>query len=315
MTTILITGAGGQLGRELTNRAWPASYKVHAADSASLDITERDAVLATVKKVEPTVIINAAAYTDVDGAEDDEDRAMAVNATAVEWLADAADRVGAMLVQVSTDYVFAGRSPDGGERGWYVEDDEPVPCSAYGRTKLAGEQAAVVADKAVVVRSSGLYAAHGRNFVNTMLRLAAAGRDIGVVGDQLVCPTAAGDVAEAIVGLVAASDGGADHLPSRYYHAASPDAASWHEFALAIFDASAAGFDGRCRLLTTAEYRARAARPADSRLDSSRLAEELGIRLPSWRSSLPFVVTELEREAGAEQPVNRSADRVEVEMR
>ena len=286
--SVLITGAAGQLGRELQRAAWPDGTELFALTSSDLDITDRGAVLAEVQRLGPSVIVNAAAYTAVDRAEDDEERALAVNAIAVESLADAADRVGALLVQVSTDYVF-----DGSGSRWYLEDDPVAPIGAYGRTKALGEAAALRAQHSIVVRTAWVYSAHGSNFVKTMLRLAGDRDELGVVADQFGCPTAAADIAAAIVELVDRFED-VGSLPHRLFHVAAPDDASWHQFACAIFERSGRRDRLTIKALTTAEYPTRASRPANSRLDTDRLAATLDHRLPSWRDSLTLVVDELQ---------------------
>ncbi len=287
---VLVVGAGGQLGRELRRAPWDPATAVVTRRSAELDITDRDAVLADVESIEPDVIVNAAAYTAVDRAEDDEARALAVNGTAVGHLAVAADRAQALLVQVSTDYVF-----DGTAAGWYVETDPTGPVSAYGRTKLAGERAAAVADRCVILRTAWVYGALGSNFVTTVLRLAAERDELRIVADQVGCPTSAADLAAAIVALTGWSEGGARPTPSRLYHVASPEPATWHELAIAVLEASGVPFTGECHAITTADYPTRATRPANSRLDSGRLARDLAIELPGWRRSLRAVVAEIEQ--------------------
>lgn len=288
--TVLITGANGQLGRELQRAAWPVDTSVVALGSGELDITDAAAVSDTVERVEPIVVVNAAAYTAVDTAEDDEERATLVNGTAVSHLATAANRAGAGLVHVSTDYVF-----DGSKTGWYVEDDPLAPIGAYGRSKAAGETAALEADRSVVLRTAWVYGALGSNFVTTMLRLAAERDTLGVVDDQFGCPTATADIATAIVAITDSFAGG-QAPPERIYHACSPDDATWHEFAMAIFEHSTRGFDGVCNKLTTEQYPTKATRPPNSRLDSARLRQQFGVTLPSWRDSLPLVINELEQQ-------------------
>ena len=287
---VLVVGAGGQLGRELQRADWDTGTEMVARDSAQLDVTDRTAVLAEVEGFQPHVVVNAAAYTAVDRAEDDEARATAVNGTAVAHLAEAADRSGALLVQVSTDYVF-----DGTADGWYVETDPTGPVSAYGRSKLVGERAAGRAERSVILRTAWVYGALGANFVTTVLRLAAERDELTIVADQIGCPTATADLAAAIVAVARWTEGGVRPTPSRLYHVASPEPATWHELAVSVVAASAIGFGGDCRPITTADYPTRARRPANSRLDSGRIARELGIELPSWRHSLPAVVAELEK--------------------
>ena len=293
---IAVTGAGGQLGRELMRTRWDDGVQVCGYSSAELDICNPDAVAAVLETLQPSIVVNAAAYTAVDQAEDEPELAEAVNATAVKTLAQASNRVGAMLVQVSTDYVF-----DGSKSGWYNESDPIAPLGVYGRTKAAGEQAADEAAKLVVLRTSWVYGALGSNFVTTMLRLAGERNEIGVVADQLGCPTAAGALARAIVALARATDHGAEPPSRRLYHLAGPDALSRHGFADAVFACSQRGFDGTLRPLTTNEYPTKATRPANSRLDSSLIAHELGIVMPSFEMSVADVVIELESMAAKDR--------------
>jgi dTDP-4-dehydrorhamnose reductase len=290
---VLVTGANGQVGRELQRAAWPEGTILQPFASDQLDITDEAAVMEVVAATTPDVIVNAAAYTAVDTAEDEPDRAHLVNATAVGHLAAAADTSGAALIHLSTDYVF-----DGSKSGWYDETDPTCPIGAYGRSKAAGERAARSAQRAVVLRTAWVYGALGNNFVTTMLRLARERDELGVVDDQFGCPTATADIAAAVITLAIAFD---SPTPPQHdlYHACSPDDASWHEFAMAVFEASRAGFDGVCKKLTTPEYPTKAVRPANSRLRSQRLADEFGLTLPSWRTSLPLVVSELEESTTA----------------
>lgn len=290
---VLITGANGQVGRELQRVIWPAGTVLLPLSSDQLDITDRDAVMEIVVEARPDVMVNAAAYTGVDTAEDEPDRAHLVNATAVGHLVAAADQNGVALIHLSTDYVFDGSKDD-----WYVETDPTAPIGAYGHSKAAGEQAARSAQRSAVLRTAWVYGALGNNFVTTMLRLARERDELGVVDDQFGCPTAAGDIAAAVAVLAVAF---CSPSPPRHdlYHVCSPDDASWHEFAMAIFDSSEVGFDGVCKKLTTPEYPTKAVRPPNSRLRSERLAEEFGLTLPSWRTSLPLVVAELEERTPA----------------
>lgn len=288
---VLVTGAGGQVGRELLRAKWPQGVEICGFGSDSLDIANRPAVNAVVAQLEPDVIINAAAYTNVDQAEAEPERAEAVNATGVATLAEAANEVEALLIHLSTDYVF-----DGSKEGWYRESDPVNPLGVYGSTKAAGERAAQQADNVLILRSAWVYGALGRNFVTTMLRLARERDEIGVVDDQIGCPTGAGDLARAIVGITEKLDFGGAVSPSRLYHLAGPDAVSWYEFANAIFARSRAGFSGTCEPLTTADYPTPARRPANSRLDSSLIKQQLDVRLPDLDRCLSAVIRELEHD-------------------
>ncbi|MEM9133511.1 MAG: dTDP-4-dehydrorhamnose reductase [Actinomycetota bacterium] len=297
MTTVLLTGGAGQVGKEIQRAPWAAGVRLVAPSRSEVDLTDAAAVHAAVAEAEPDVIVNCAAYTRVDDAEDEPDAAMALNASAVAALAEAADAVDALLVHLSTDYVFDGAKPEP-----YVETDPVNPLGVYGRSKVAGEEAAATARRSVTLRTSWLYGALGANFVATMLRLAGERDEIGVVDDQHGCPTAAADLAVAIGTVIdralGSGSGSAADGPTLapLYHLAAPDEASWYELAVAAFDASALGFGGVCRPLTTAEYPTRARRPRNSRLDCSAIARDLGVVLPSWRRSLPTVVAELEEQ-------------------
>ncbi len=294
---ILITGAGGQLGRELLRARWSDRAEVCGYTSTELDIRNPDAVGSVVDTLRPDVIVNAAAYTAVDRAEDEPDEAEAVNVTAVKTLASAADHVDALLIHISTDYVF-----NGAKSGWYVESDPIAPIGVYGRTKADGEQAADAADKLITLRTSWVYGALGSNFVTTMLRLGAERRELAVVGDQVGCPTAAGDLARAITSIAAITGYGSQLPPERLYHLAGPDAMSWYDVACAVFAVSERCDGVAARPITTAEYPTRATRPANSRLDSSAIALDLGVRLPPAVESIANVVSELEAPSRAPNP-------------
>jgi dTDP-4-dehydrorhamnose reductase len=294
MTRVLVTGAGGQVGRELQRAAWPPGFDLSPVDHSQLDITDESAVRALFERVRPAIVVNAAAYTAVDKAEDAPDAAFAVNRTGVVHLARAAEQCGAYLLHLSTDHVF-----DGSKAGWYVESDAVNPLGVYGRSKLDGERAALQWPRTIVLRTAWVYSALGTNFVRTMLRLARERQVISVVADQIGCPTSARDLATALVSVAGASLDGA--LEGQLLHVASPAEATWHELARAVFRASAQGFNGELRAITTPEYPTRARRPANSRLDSGRLHATLGIQLPDWRDSVVKVVAELEGDLGRMQ--------------
>ena len=246
----LVTGAGGMLGRDLTRllRATPG-VRVHAFTRAELDLCDAAAVAGAVRVVAPDVVVNCAGWTDVDGAESDEARAMAVNGTAVAGLAQASAERGARLLQISTDYVF-----DGAARAPYPEDAPTGPLNAYGRTKLAGERAA---QGHYVVRTEWLYGAHGRSFARTMATLAAAGKPVRVVTDQVGQPTWTADLAERLLLL------GAGQAPPGVYHATNAGRTSWYDFAKRIY--ALAGADpGLVEPVTTAVFPRPATRPAYS---------------------------------------------------
>jgi dTDP-4-dehydrorhamnose reductase len=257
---VLVTGAGGQLGVALLE-AFPGARGLTHAD---WDVTHPAPVLEA-----PALVLHAAAWTNVDGAEDDPQAAAAVN---VGGTANAA-ALGAPLVAFSTDYVF-----DGTKQGPYVESDAPNPQSAYGRTKLHGEAAA--GERAWIVRSSGLFGWTSRNFVRTMLRLGAERDELAVVDDQRTAPTYVGHLAEAVQEIV--------KLPFGVYHVAAGGDCTWAEFAEAIF--AEAGLDCCVRRITTAEFGAKANRPANSVLRSEKGAPTL----PHWREGLRACLSRLD---------------------
>jgi dTDP-4-dehydrorhamnose reductase len=248
----VITGAGGQLGRALSE-TFPEAQALTRADW--------DVTFPPPEGLDPELVLHAAAWTNVDGAEDDPQSAAAVNVGGTLNVAE----LGAPLVAWSTDYVF-----DGTKRAPYVESDSPSPLGAYGRTKLHGEAAA--GDLAWIVRTSWLFGTTGNNFVRTMLRLAAERDEVAVVDDQRGSPTYVGHLAEATKQVI--------RLPHGIYHVAAEGDCTWADFAEAIFEE--AGLDTRVRRITTAEFGARAPRPAYSVLRSEKGAPEL----PHWREGL-----------------------------
>lgn len=269
----LVTGAGGQLGHHVVDQLDAAD--VVALTRSELDITSAAAVEAAVRRLRPEVLINAAAYTAVDAAEADEDAAFAVNATGPRLLAEALATHGGRLVHVSTDYVFAGRA----ERP-YEPDDPTGPATAYGRTKLAGEQAAraALAD-CYVVRSAWVYGGPGPNFVDTMLGLERTRDTVDVVADQTGSPTWARDLAAALIAI------GSSDAPPGVVHYVNSGAATWHELAAETF--RAAGADpARVRPVSSAQFVRPAPRPAWSVL-STRSWTARGLPAPrDWRAAL-----------------------------
>ncbi|MCH9815697.1 MAG: dTDP-4-dehydrorhamnose reductase [Actinomycetia bacterium] len=255
MTAWLIVGSAGQLGQDLQRVLAPTSAEVTALDLPDIDITNPTSVAAALTTYRPDYVVNAAAYTAVDAAEEDEATAQRVNAVGPAVLAQAcADRQDTWLVQVSTDYVFSG------ERSTpYPEDAEPNPQSAYGRTKLAGELAVreLLPDRSYIVRTAWLYSEHGGNFVKTMLRLEQAHSTVAVVSDQLGQPTWSWDLANQIVTLVAS------HAPAGVYHGTSSGQTTWHGFTQEIY--RLLGEDPtRVNATTTDQFPRPAPRPANS---------------------------------------------------
>ncbi len=275
---VLLTGAGGQLGRELVEAL--SEHDVVAADRARLDVSDRDAVLQAVTAVRPHAVVHAAAWTDVDGCETGPDRAWQVNALGTRHVAEGARLVGARVCYLSTDYVFPGDA----DRP-YTEWDPTGPRSVYGRSKLGGEHELGPGD--TVVRTSWVCGRHGRNFVKTVLRLTAERDDLPVVDDQHGCPTMADDLAAMVNRLVTL------RLPGTF-HVTNQGATTWYGLARAALEA--AGHDpGRLRPVTTAELHPPrpAPRPAWSVLDNAALRLSGIPLLPDHRESLERLVKEL----------------------
>lgn len=275
---ILVTGANGQLGREMQRLGAVSPNNYLFTDVAELDITDAAAVRACVTEHRIETIVNCAAYTNVERAEEDEETADRLNRQAVENLARTAAETGALLVHVSTDYVFDGRASEP-----YTEECPTAPLGAYGRTKRAGEEAVVKAGcRYLILRTAWLYSEYGNNFLKTMLRLTAERESLNVVFDQVGTPTYAGDLALAIFSIL---EGGLDRGNEGIYHFSDEGVCSWYDFAVEI--ARAAGHD-KCRIAPcrTAEYPTKAPRPAYSVLDKSKLKRTFGIEIPHWRESM-----------------------------
>jgi len=275
---VLVTGAGGQVGRELVEAF--AGHDVVAADHARLDVTDRDAVLQAVTSVGPDAIVHAAAWTAVDACEGDPDRALAVNALGTRHVVEAARSVGAPVTYLSTDYVFDGAKPTP-----YVEWDAPNPRSAYGRSKLGGE--AEIDPTSTIVRTSWVCGRHGPNMVKTILRLAGEHDELAFVHDQRGHPTFAVDLAAAIRQLVVERRAGT-------YHVTNQGAVSWYEFAQSVLEA--AGLDpGRVRPIATTDLDPPrpAPRPPNSVLDNAALRLDGITLLPHYREPLDRLVAEL----------------------
>jgi dTDP-4-dehydrorhamnose reductase len=266
---ILVVGSNGMLGRDLMALLGDRACGV---DIGEIDITSMESVSAVFHSMRPEVVINCAAYTDVDGCESNAEKAMEVNGEGVGYLALACREISALLVQVSTDYVF-----DGSKGTPYLEDDAPHPTSVYGESKLSGEMNATFSPEYLIVRTQWLYGLYGKNFVETMLRLAADKDELSVVDDQIGSPTWTLDLGKAIIVLM---DSGCRGI----YHVANSGFCSWNEFAKSIFES--AGLVVSVKPMTTEELNRPARRPLYSTLDCGKLALDCGFRLQSWRAAL-----------------------------
>lgn len=285
---ILVTGVSGQVGHDLMRTLAPLG-EVVGVDRATMDLESPASIAGVVRRVRPDVVFNPAAYTAVDQAESDVERAARVNAQAPGVLAEEAARLGAWLIHYSTDYVFDGRA-----QAPYREDDPTGPASVYGRTKLEGERAVSASGCAhVILRTSWVYSLRGRNFLTTMHRLAGERDELRVVDDQVGAPTTSDALAAAGAALVPLL---ARRPPSGVYHMTCAGAVSWCGFARAIMDrlpdvARALGAPApqrrpRVTPIRTEEYPTPAVRPRNSLLDNGKLARELGLRLPDWEAAL-----------------------------
>jgi dTDP-4-dehydrorhamnose reductase len=284
---ILLTGKTGQVGSELVTALAPLGTVI-ACDRHALDLADSAAIGAKVREVRPGIIVNAAAYTSVDRAESEPELAMVVNGVAPGILAAEAARVGALLVHYSTDYVF-----DGAKQGPYFEDDAPNPLNVYGRSKLAGERA-IQASGAnyLILRTSWVYGATGRNFLVTIQRLAEERDEIKVVDDQTGAPTWCRDIATA-TGAILARISDAAGVPTgaikTIYNLSAQGSASWYEFAVAILaDAPVTSAKPRAKVvpIPTSDYPTAALRPPNSILSPDKLRRTFGIVLPHWLASL-----------------------------
>lgn len=277
---ILITGANGQLGHEMRNiLEGDSRFECIFTDVAELDICDADAVNRAVAENRVDYIVNCAAYTQVDKAEDNVELCRKINAGAVENLARAAASCGARMIHVSTDYVFNGR----GYRP-YTEDMTPEPQSVYGSTKLEGEQALMsLCPQSVIIRTAWLYSPYGNNFVKTMMRLGTERDELSVVADQIGTPTCAADLARAILAVLTAET----FVPG-IYHFSDEGACSWYDFTVAIH--RLARISCRVKPIRSDEYPSRAHRPFYSVLDKSKIKQTYGITIPHWYESLSHCI-------------------------
>ena len=288
---ILVIGRIGQIGCELARARWPDEMSVVFVERDEVDLAQAEAVRRYVADMRPDVVVNAAAYTAVDQAESQSAIAFAVNGDGPAALADACREIGAALVHFSTDYVF-----DGSKSGPYTEDDPINPLSVYGASKAAGDAAIRERlDCHVILRTSWVYSAIGRNFVKTMLRLGAERDRVAIVADQHGSPTAAADIARAVVDIVGAIAMGWRHGYGTFNFCGS-GVTTWHGFASAIFDGASRRGLPAPRLIepiATADYPTPAARPRNSALDCAKMARVYGLVAPPWEESLARCLDEL----------------------
>ncbi|MFH0881910.1 MAG: dTDP-4-dehydrorhamnose reductase [bacterium] len=281
---ILVTGADGQLGMELRKRSVTIDAEWEFTDIGELDISARNMVLRHLTRSRPDVVINAAAYTAVDQAESEPDLARQINELGAQYLSEGCRSVGSRLMHISTDFVF-----DGTTSRPYREEDLPNPINVYGTTKLAGEKAVLEhSARGVIVRTSWLYSAHGKNFVKTILKLASGRDELRAVEDQVGSPTWAGDLASALLIVVPRLN----NTEPQIYHYCNAGAASWYDFAQAIVELA-----GRtCKILPIpgADYPTPAERPAQSRLDTQRIRRTFEIPVSHWRESLSMCIDEIQ---------------------
>lgn len=281
---ILITGANGQLGMALAEIAKTLEANCVFLSRQELDITSQEEVESVIKTHNPSVIINTAAYTAVDAAEEDKEEAFNINGRAVKNLVEVCRLLDIALIHISTDYVF-----DGSKEGTYVEDDKPNPKTVYGVSKLAGEQEIINSDllRYAIIRTSWVYSIYGSNFVKTMLKLSQERSELSIVDDQLGCPTWANDLARAL--FVIAEE--LDSQNSGIYHFSNRGEITWHTFANAIFKNS--DIEMSLKPVSSEAFPRLAERPKNSVLNTGKLSNTFGVEIPLWEDSLKLMLNSL----------------------
>ena len=297
MQKILLTGVNGQVGHALKTKL--TEYEVIALSREQLNLTKIHDIRRVVREIKPNVIINPAAYTEVDKAESEPELAFAINVTAAQILAEEAARLGAALIHFSTDYVY-----DGTKKIPYVENDELNPVSIYGKSKLAGEAAiSAVGLPHLILRTSWVYGAYGKNFLKTILRLAAERDALRIVGDQVGAPTSSESIANAVVQLVDVWKPTQENQTG-IYHLTNKGETSWYGFSCEIVNQYNVLMSGKdwpalkvnvknIAAITTADYPTPAARPANSRLNNAKLKQVFDVELPAWPHALQQVMQSL----------------------
>ena len=286
---ILVTGREGQVARSLAERN--EAHELVFAARPDFDLADPAGIARTIAEEQPDLIVSAAAYTAVDQAEDEPELARLINGVAPGHIGRAAAEIGAPVIHLSTDYVFDGS----GDRAWR-EDDATGPIGAYGETKLAGEEAIAASGATyAILRTAWVYSPFGGNFVKTMLRLAESRDTLNVVNDQYGNPTSALDIADAVLAVADRWQDEPGHGANAIYHFGGTGSTDWADFARAIFAASAKHAGPTCDVsgIPSSDYPTKAARPANSRLDSTKFAETFGHSAPRWQDSLQETVARL----------------------
>lgn len=289
---ILLTGKNGQVGFEL-QRALAPLCELHAVGSSDCDLTDASALRRLIDAVKPQLIINTAAYTAVDRAESEPDRANALNTHALQVMGESARKIGAPVVHFSTDYVF-----DGNKVGSYTESDAPNPQSAYGKSKLAGEVAlAQATPHHLILRTSWVTGAHGSNFVKTILKKAQELDTLRVVSDQFGAPTSAALLADVTAHLVRQyQQQGADSFPFGLYHLTASGSTNWHAFARYVLQqallsgVALKASPDQVQAISAKDFGAAASRPANSRLNTTHFQNTFGLRLPDWQQGISHLL-------------------------
>ncbi|GEM81332.1 NAD(P)-dependent oxidoreductase [Vibrio superstes NBRC 103154] len=279
---VLVTGCDGQVGRSLVERM-PANWEVVALNKRQLDITDRNAVLKTLQDIKPKYVINAAAYTLVDKAEDEPSKCFSINRDGARNLALGSQKFNAVILHISTDYVYSGRKNEP-----YIEFDTPEPLSVYGKSKLEGELAIAEShSKHIIVRTSWVFSEYGSNFVKTMLRLGSTHQELSIVDDQFGGPTYAGDLAGALLSIIDSLENGS--LGYGLYHFTGTPAVTWRGFADTVFkQAIKNDITGRIEIkgIATSQYPTKAKRPSNSCLCCDKIYQTFSIKPSDWKSAL-----------------------------
>lgn len=283
---VLIAGANGQVGHSLCQRLKKYPWEVIALTRNEFDITNVEIVNRTVEQYRPNIIINCAAYTAVDKAEQEQTLAFAINRDGPAYLASAANEVDAAIIHLSTDYVFDGNAHEN-----YTETDPTNPQGIYGASKLEGEKALASANnKHIILRTAWVFGEHGNNFVKTMIRLGSNRDALGIVADQEGGPTYAGDIANALITIVESISNNSE-IPWGVYHYSGAPHTNWYEFSRRIFDeVEQANLYNKpvptLNAITTADYPTPAKRPANSKLDCTKIEQAFGIKPSNWQAAL-----------------------------